>query len=69
MSILSRKRKQSGQSFSYKTDASTSEEVTVIFLILKVHVGISESFAPNPSATDEKEPVLLNPTTTLASTV
>lgn len=69
MSILTRKKKQSGESFCCITDASTSEDVTVIFLILKVHMGISKSFAPNPSATDDKDPVPLNPTTTLASAV
>lgn len=69
MGVLSRTWKQSGESFCCKTDASTSEEVTVIFLILKVHMGISESFAQNPSATDDKDPVPLNPTTTLASAV
>lgn len=48
--FFSRKKKQNGESFSCKTDASTSKEVTVIFLILKVHVKITESFAQNPSA-------------------
>lgn len=56
-------------SLHWKTDASTSEEVSVIFLILKVPVGISESLAQGPSAADEKDAVPVVPITILASTV
>ena len=69
MSILQRRRKQSGGSFHCETDVSASEEVSVIFLILTVRMGISQSFIQGPSAADEKDPVPLVPITIPASTV
>lgn len=70
ISILSKERKQSGESFCRKTlSLGTSEEVIVTFLILKMHMGVSKLFAQSPSAAGDKAPLPLNPTTTLASTV
>lgn len=56
MSIVPRRRKQQGGSFCCKTEASTSDKVSVTLLILKVRKGISEPLAGDPAAGDDEDP-------------
>lgn len=67
MSIVPRRRKQHGGSFCCKTETSTSAEISVAFLILKMRKGISESLAGDPAARDDEDPGI--PSSRLTNTV